>query len=271
MIGNPVLYKELLLRARMRQPTPTRLGIGIAIVILLGWIYYEAVTTLLSDPNPSSARSMWSVVMWVQFLLVGLIAPALTANAIAQEKEQQTWEMLLFTRLRADEIIFGKLFARMAVIVFLMLLALPISLFCVLHANINGSSSDAFITPGLFASTYVTTLLTGLFFATFGLFMSWMLNRTLYALITSYTFVIGGLTIFTALVTLILSYVVSDNDFFYRCPLIWLNPIQLFLEASSHTALGYPQTGLYLIFGLTGYAVLTALMLWRMIAGFRRN
>lgn len=266
MIDNPVLRKELLLRIRVRQTTPVLIGTAIAFSVLLIWIYYSAFRSLLFDATPSGAHGLWLLVLWPQFVLLLIVAPATTANAIAQEKEQQTWEMLIFTCLHPSEIILGKLVSRMAVIVFLILLSVPITLMCMLRA---GSGGDSGLSPGLVIGAYAVMFLTSLLFATFGLFMSWMLNRTIYALITSYTVLIGGLILVDYFITTILTTIVSDPSFFYRCPIIWLNPIQLLYEATTPNS-SMPQSPFFIMFGLFGYILLTLLLLWRMISGFRQ-
>jgi ABC-type transport system involved in multi-copper enzyme maturation permease subunit len=267
LINNPVLRKELM-RGRIRQPKATLLAIAAAILALLGWFYFELVQNLLVNADASAGRDLWGKVIWIQFALVCLVAPSIAANAIAQEKEQQTWEMLLFTRLMPGEIILGKLLARMVFLSGIFLLGLPAAVICALHADRGGVGSDAYISAGQFAGAYVTLILCGLFFATFGLFMSWLLNRTLYAIIASYTFVVFGLILVTTIVGFLLSMLTSDLSFFNRCPLMWFNPFQLITWVTN------PQQHLdtvYLIYGLVGYGLLSALMIWRMIAGFRRS
>ena len=64
-----------------------------------------------------------------------------------------------------------------------------------------------------------------------------------------------------------LSSLVGDYNFFTNCPLMWFNPIQMILEVMTPSR---TLDSLNLIYGLIGYAALTALMLWRMISGFRR-
>jgi ABC-type transport system involved in multi-copper enzyme maturation permease subunit len=266
MINNPVLRRELL-RGRLRQPKATLVAVGGVVLIVLALLYFNIITSLLGDSNPVTARDAWRNVVWVQFALVCLVAPSITANAIAQEKEQQTWEMLVFTRLMPAEIIFGKLLARLAYVVGLLLLGLPIAIFCALHADRDGANSSAYISLGQFLGTYLTMFICGLFFATFGLFMSWLLNRTLYAIISSYTFVIFGLIIITFIIAGFLSSLTNDSTFLTHCPLMWFNPVLIIFEAAN------PQEHrdtVFLIYGMIGYLLLSALMIWRMISGFRR-
>src|SRR5207248_8522605 len=131
---------------------------------------------------------------------------------------QQTWEMVVLTRLHPSDIILRKLLARMATILLIMLLFLPLMLFCWARADVGGPLSSFYISGSEVGAVYLVTLLSALFFATFGLFASWLLKRTLYAIMASYTFVIGGLCIGTTLVTAALSTLLSDGRFIEKCP-----------------------------------------------------
>lgn len=122
-----------MMRLRFRLPLRTRLIVLGAIALVLTYIYWKVIAFLLKDPSPDTAKTFWQWMVGIQFLLICLITPSVAANAITQEKEQQTWDMLLFTRLTPSEIILGKLTARMALIVFLLVLFLPVNLFNWLH------------------------------------------------------------------------------------------------------------------------------------------
>jgi ABC-type Na+ efflux pump permease subunit len=272
MFNNPVLYRELK-RVRLRQPTPARLGILLTIGLIVLWVYWLIFSWLRRDAafNASSdtAATAWAIVVSLQYLLVCLVAPSVTANAITQEKEQQTWEMLVFSRLLPGEIILGKLFARMVTVLFVILLFLPIALFCCLHAQAHSSGTVwTHVSWGQFWAVYIVMLISGVFFATFGLYMSWRLKRTIYALMATYTFVGGGLVIGTALLTSALTSLTGSYSFFEKCPLMWINPIQMMSEAMSPNR---PDDTLFLLYGLFCYILATLLMLWRMIVGFRRT
>lgn len=264
---NPVLRKELLTRLRLRQPLSARAGVLLAISVLLLWIYWQIIAALLQDHTAASAKSAWQIVLSVQFALVTLIAPVIAANAITQEKEQQTWEMLIFTRLTPAEIIFGKLLARMALLLLLILLGLPVAAFCAIGSAAWQTTPDT-VLFGQFCGAYLVMFNCGLFFATFGLYASWKLKRTLYAIMGAYTMVIGVCTLGTMLVTGALSSLSNDSGFFERSPFLWVNPI---MQIGWVIAPRNQNDSFYLLSGSMIYAVLTYLMLWRMIAGFRRN
>ncbi len=62
----------------------------------------------------------------LEAILCGLIAPALTAGAISIEREQQTLDLLLLTRLSDVNILFGKLFSALSFIAMILICALPV-------------------------------------------------------------------------------------------------------------------------------------------------
>src|SRR5207237_8910103 len=72
------------------------------------------------------AEAFFYAFMSVQFTVVGVLTPAYTAGAIAEEKERRTLEFLLATDLRNREIILSKLLSRMANITLLVMAGLPI-------------------------------------------------------------------------------------------------------------------------------------------------
>jgi ABC-type transport system involved in multi-copper enzyme maturation permease subunit len=64
--------------------------------------------------------------MYLQFVTVVLLTPALTTSAISEEKERRTLEFLLATDLGSPEIVLGKLVSRLAYMSLLILTGLPI-------------------------------------------------------------------------------------------------------------------------------------------------
>lgn len=72
------------------------------------------------------AESFFAAFIAVQLAAVLLFTPAVTAGAVAEEKERRTLDDLLTTDLSGREIIFGKLAARTANLVLLVLTGLPV-------------------------------------------------------------------------------------------------------------------------------------------------
>lgn len=273
MISNPVLRKELMTRWRLRKNAPGRLGALIAILVGMGLFHWFFLNWLMNTNRGTQGKETWQLVVCLQYLLLCLMTPAIAANAITQEREQQTWDMLVFTRLKPAEIILGKLMGRMLPSLALLLLCLPLTLLCAFVAlserGLVSYPSDTYwsgITTGQFLGAYAVMLVTALFYTTLGLFLSWCFRKTLYALMMSYTVVVGGLTIGTMLITVAVSMFVQDFRFSEHFFVLWLNPVYLMWRAISPDNNG----PFYMLCGLLIYLVLTALMLWRMVTGFRR-
>jgi ABC-type transport system involved in multi-copper enzyme maturation permease subunit len=261
-MNNPVLHKELFMRLRLAQlPLAIRLALLAIGAILLGVIYYFVIVIwVMKDPGKNAGFDAWTWMVGIQAALICLLAPVVAANSITQEKEQQTWEMLIFTRLLPSEIILGKLMARTALLALLLLLFVPIEMFC-------WHKSPQLITGTMMLLTYATMLVTAVFFATIGLYLSWLLNRTIYAIMSAYSVVIGGLVVGTSLVAFMLELLLSE-DVSSKCPLMWVNPVMMMFEAM--TPKDTPNTILFLVYGLIVYLILTMLIIWRMTVGFRR-
>ena len=70
--------------------------------------------------------SCYQVLIIVQFVLIILIAPAMTSGAIAGERERQTLELLLVTNTRSFRIVWGKALESFAVLALLTVCGLPV-------------------------------------------------------------------------------------------------------------------------------------------------
>ena len=271
MLNNPVLHKEMM-RMRMRQSRPIQIALVTAVALAIGYFYWVSIGFLLNKNNAYACRSIWMMTILVQFLIIGLMTPSATANAISQEREQQTWEMLLQTRLTGKQIIFGKLFARLVPTLAIVLLGLPVTLTCLLVGPHSSSayysgSYDRPISLATFLLAHGGMVVMGLFFATFGLYMSMKFKRTLYALLATYGLVFGALGICTTLLTGMLQvFNPHDPYFMEKFPLMWINPVYIMSEITGGSNLDYVA---YATVGLICYAGATVFLLSRMVARFR--
>ena len=161
MFGNPVLRKELLLRMRFRQGKAAQIAALLGIVFLVGIFHYYVLAWMLNDRNGFTGRGVWYIVIGLQYILICMIAPVVTANAITQEKEQQTWEMLVFTRLLPKQLIVGKLIARLMPIALIILLGMPLAVICALYSRQIGGQSAELVSLGHFFAVYFLMAATG--------------------------------------------------------------------------------------------------------------
>ena len=120
MIFGPVLPVELVTSSRRVRYFIVRV-VYAAILLITLWTQYESsMAWRVSGGVPLSpsvmadfAREFFQSFAVVQLLAVLVLTPALVAGAVAEEKERKTIEYLLVTDLRDQEIVLGKLAARM--------------------------------------------------------------------------------------------------------------------------------------------------------------
>ena len=119
-----------------------------------------------------------------QFVLLILIAPAMTSGAVAGERERQTLDLLLVTNTRSFRIVTGKVMESFALLALLILCGLPVTGLCLLTGGISAGQillgelfllavAFACVTVGVFCSalsrstvlsgvmSYLTLLLAG--------------------------------------------------------------------------------------------------------------
>jgi ABC-type transport system involved in multi-copper enzyme maturation permease subunit len=251
MIENPVLQKELMVRLRSRHPAGVKWAVAVAIVALLLFLYQQGINFLLGG-GEGVGRDGWTAGIVVQGILIWLLCPALASNAITQEKEQQTWDMLIFTLLSPMQILLGKLIARLLPIVAILTVFFPFMLFCLARGGI--ALSDLLLTYLIFGIWI-------LFLTTVSLFMSWAFRKTATAIVTSFL-VFFTLTIGTALIEATISAGRSNTD----SPVIWLNPVRIvaaLLDRSDHLGVTV------ILFSSITYVAAAAFLFWRMISQFR--
>ena len=128
--ANPILLRVVESGGKRRRDLFIRcayLGLLIFLVIffLLGSSSQVTGNASLSELAKTSSnifRSMSNL----QLALVALLAPIFTAGAITQEKDSQTYDILLATPLTNGQIVFGSLLSRLFFVVALLVSGIPI-------------------------------------------------------------------------------------------------------------------------------------------------
>jgi ABC-2 type transport system permease protein len=154
-VWNPIIAREA--RTRMRSKR--------AAFILFCWLAALGVVAVLayrSAANQSqsvaalahSGVTVFGALVAVVVALVMLLVPGLVGGSIAGERERQTLDLLLCTRVRPWRVVIGKLAASLAFMGFLLVASLPILSVVALLGGI--AWSDILIVAGLGALTAVT-------------------------------------------------------------------------------------------------------------------
>jgi ABC-type transport system involved in multi-copper enzyme maturation permease subunit len=133
-------------------------------VTVLGLV---AIGFLVQQGGPASGSSsqvgvqLFQVLALIQVLLLLFIAPLSTAGAISGERQRQTWDLLLTTRLTPGDIVWGKLLTGLVFDVLLVIASLPLFGLAFLFGGID--SARAIHVYAVFLATAVVLSATGLF------------------------------------------------------------------------------------------------------------
>lgn len=205
--NNPVVLKEL--RGRMRGGRAfvilSAYVIMISMLICLVYFGFYLGTLNTMSNNPTLRRSVGQTVFFsvaaLELLMICFIAPALTAGAIAAERERQTLDLLKTTLLSARSLVFGKLLSSLGYIWLLLFAGVPLLSLAYLFGGI--AIEEVVI-------ALVMMLVTSLFFSAIGLFYSSFMKRTLGPTVLAYA---TSLVIVFGLPTLILMVLIFYSAF----------------------------------------------------------
>lgn len=184
---NPVLARESRVRMRgWRAPALITLYVGIlgAVVLLILWI--ASIEQNLAFA-PELGGVIYSFLAFAQFALLCFSAPGLTAGAIAGERERQTLDLLLVTRMSPLQVAVGKLGAALGFTLLLMFASLPVYGVLFLFGGI--ALKNLLLT----AVAYVMTVL---LMGSVGLYFSAVFKRTQAAVVAAYGVCLGWMVAF---------------------------------------------------------------------------
>ncbi len=220
---NPIVVKEL--RARMRGPRAF-VTLTAALVIMAGVMYGTmrlmiAMSEYSYDMvSPRIGQSLFSVLAFLELLVVCAVTPAVTSGAISGERERRTYDLLQATPLTPSSILRGKLFSALGYVLLLIFAAVPLASLVFIFGGVV--LRDMF---KIFALLIVLALAFGML----GLFNSALFGRTGRATVASFLVVI--LLLFVPLLATFIAGVLSQgqNMLAWRWMLV-PSPISLLLS-----------------------------------------
>ncbi len=185
----PVLMKEMRVRMRgIRAPIllfiSTALAISIGLIIIMsGW---DSISANDSRSMVEVGVNLFTGIIILEGILCALIAPALTAGAISIEREQQTLDLLLLTRLSNMNILFGKLVSALSFIAIILISTLPVVAISFLLGGVD---------PAQLCWSAAIIFVTSCFFAAIGLYCSTRFKKTPTAVAVAYCICLAALVL----------------------------------------------------------------------------
>ena len=163
--ANPILVRVVLGASRRVRHLWLRfayLAILLVVVLFSLVLSMSGESASLSDLAKGASQTFkWASM--TQLALMCFLAPVFTASAITQERDAQTFNILLSTPLTSAQIVFGSLVSRLYFVIMLLAAGLPIFLMTMVYGGVTASQiAQSFALSG---STAVLTGALAIFIA----------------------------------------------------------------------------------------------------------
>jgi len=158
--ANPILVRVVHGASRRPRHLWLRAGyLGALLVVVL----FSLMASMKGQGGSNSlaelakgASQTFKLAATTQLALMCFLAPVFTAGAITQERDAQTFNILLSTPLTGAQIVFGSLLSRLYLVISLLIAGLPIFLITMVYGGVTAASILE-----SFALTGSTAILTG--------------------------------------------------------------------------------------------------------------
>lgn len=190
---NPVYKKELQINVRSIK-LPVMIIFFNMMLTLIGLIvFYDIIslTEIEANISYSSAITLYQLLVIIEFSLLVFVVPAVTAGGISGERERQTLDILLSSRLTPANIILGKLASSVNTMILLIISGLPVISLIFIFGGVTFRDVLTITIYLVFVTFFVGTL---------GIVFSTAVKRTTSATVLTY-----GSILFFCLGTLLLT------------------------------------------------------------------
>ncbi|MFQ5463140.1 MAG: ABC transporter permease [Phycisphaerae bacterium] len=137
--ANPILVRVVQGASRRKRHLWMRSAYLAALLIVVIGSLFPAMGTQEASLTElaKGASQTFGLASWVQLAMMCLLAPIFTAAAITQERDAQTFNILLSTPLTNAQIVFGSLMSRLYFVMLLLLAGLPIFLATMVYGGVT--------------------------------------------------------------------------------------------------------------------------------------
>src|SRR5205814_338792 len=124
--ANPILLRVVQAGGKRRRDLIVRCAyLGLLILVVVFSLGPASGVGSLGELAKASAK-LFQQMSYLQLGLVALLAPVFTAGSITQEKDSQTYDILLATPLTNGQIVLGSLLSRLFFVIALLVSGIPI-------------------------------------------------------------------------------------------------------------------------------------------------
>ncbi|MDE6873696.1 MAG: ABC transporter permease subunit [Lachnospiraceae bacterium] len=148
---------------------------GLGLVVF--YLTFDRAGRVREDVAYSGILTLYSVMAAMEFVMILFIVPASTAGAVAGEREKQTLDILLSTKITPFHIVTGKLAASISMVILLVISSMPVLsvVFCI--GGVTVSALFVFL---------LLLVVTAVYIGSFGIFFSVCCRKTTGATVCAY-------------------------------------------------------------------------------------
>lgn len=181
---NPVFRKELKLGVRSARLPIVMLIYNSVLAFISLLVFYTIIESARWSGimDYTSVIVLYIVVVGIEGVLLAFIVPALTASTISGERERQTLDILLTTRMTPFGIISGKLMSSVSMIVLLVFSSIPVISIVFIFGGVSLADVIKIVLYLIFAAV---------FFGTMGISCSARFKKTTSSTVAAYGGVLG--------------------------------------------------------------------------------
>jgi ABC-type transport system involved in multi-copper enzyme maturation permease subunit len=154
--ANPIVIRVVQMGSKRMPHLWLRAGylVVLLFVMLAAQLAQQNTGTSLNALAKNASR-VFEYISILQLAMICLLAPVFTAGAISQEKDAETFNVLLTTPLTNAQIVLGSLLSRLFFIVVLLIAGLPIFSITMLYGGVT--TDQIFMSFGIAACTALVT------------------------------------------------------------------------------------------------------------------
>ncbi|MCI8658802.1 MAG: ABC transporter permease subunit [Lachnospiraceae bacterium] len=182
MTGNPIYKREMTVSSRSFRLALVLLVFNgiLALVALLNMYSTLVQVRVTAEIQYTSFLDLYIFVAVLEFVMLIFIMPAITAGAISGERERQTLDLMLSTKMTAAQIVLGKLMAALSTMTVLIISSFPILALVFVYGGVTVKDI------GMLLICYGAA---ALFVGSLGICCSAVFRKTTFSTVVSYTFV----------------------------------------------------------------------------------
>ncbi|MBR1444037.1 MAG: hypothetical protein IJ583_10960 [Firmicutes bacterium] len=201
---NPILRKEMKTSFR-KHKIFTATAIYVFMIMTLAAMIIIPGGLLTSNSSvPTVSMVAYGFISALQLFLVYVIVPAISGSAISGERERQTLDTLLMTKMTGKEVVKGKLMSSLMVVGLMLLAAMPVYGVIFYYGGVDIIG---------FVLTMIFIMAHAYYVGNISLYLSAKMKKSIVATITSYAMVIGinfALNIITGFGSMLMTLVVLN-------------------------------------------------------------